>query len=151
MTKLYKVYLETQDKAFFESPENIEETDIVPKEFFIICRRFSLSKFVFQDIITNRLVYPLRKNKTDKLTYGYLQNGIPRCYEMEETEILEWFNNLNEEKVKRYINKLNEIEKEIIENNRRQNQEQQTVRDSGKNINKSIRRTLRKIKTKSSS
>lgn len=124
MAKYYKVFLEY---------ENI----------CMVCIKIPFTRNLYKEIITDKIIYPKNKQTSDKLTYGYLQNGLPRCYEITNSEAKEWLLKLNTEE---YIYNLERIEDIIRKSKKIEIDEKKIYKQNEKIADKSIKRTLRKIK-----
>ena len=124
MAKYYKVFLEYEN-------------------FCMVCRKFPFTKNIYREIITDKIIYPQSKNTTNKLTYGYLPNGIPRCYEMSNIEVRNWLDNLNKEE---YIEELQIIEDLITKSRKIEIKEKTIYKQQERLASKSIKKTLRKIR-----
>lgn len=124
MSKYYKVYLEY---------ENI----------CTVCKKIPFTKNLYKEIITDKIIYPGSKKTEDKLTYGYLPNGLPRCYEITNSEAKEWLCNLNAEE---YIYNLERTEDILTKCYKAEPDEKIVFREQEKTADKNIKETLRKIR-----
>ena len=124
MTKYYKVFLECDD-------------------FCMVCKKVSFTKNLYREIITDKIIYPQNKQASDKLTYGYLPNGLPRCYEMSNIEVKKWLDNLNKEE---YIEELQKIDNLITKSRKMEIKEKTIYKQQERLAGKSIKKTLRKIR-----
>ena len=90
MAKYYKVYLKYEN-------------------FEMICIKVPFTKNLYREIITDKIIYPQNKNTTTKLTYDYLPNGLPRCYEISKCEVSDWLYNLNIEEYRYNLKRIEDI------------------------------------------
>ncbi len=67
------------------------------ESFCIVCKKVPFTKNLYREIITDKIIYPKTDKTGDKLTYGYLPNGQPRCYQITNSEAKEWLCRLNSE------------------------------------------------------
>lgn len=126
MSKYYKVYLECES-------------------FCMVCKKVPFTKNIYQEIITDKIIYPSSKKTANKLTYGYLPNGIPRCYEITNCCAKEWLRGLN---VEDYTYNLQRLEDIITSSSKIEIEEKIIYKKQEKLAGKSIKRTLRKIRAK---
>ena len=108
-----------------------------------VCKKIPFTKNLYKEIITDKIIYPGSKKTEDKLTYGYLPNGLPRCYEITNSEVKEWLCNLNAEE---YIYNLERIEDILTKCYKAETDEKIVFREQEKTADKNIKETLRKIK-----
>lgn len=124
MSKYYKVFLKYENLC-------------------MVCKKVPFTKDLYREIITDKIIYPQNNQTSDKLTYDYLPNGLPRCYEISNSVAKEWLCTLN---VEDYIYKLERME-DVIRKSRKIEIDTKTVYKSiEKQSDKTIKRTLRKIK-----
>lgn len=126
MAKYYKVYLKYEN-------------------FEMICIKVPFTKNLYREIITDKIIYPQNKNTTTKLTYDYLPNGLPRCYEISNSHATEWLCTLNTED---YIHKLEQMETIIRKNCKIVIDEKTIYKSIEKEAGKTIKKRLREIRTK---
>lgn len=124
MSKYYKVFLEYEDLC-------------------VICKKIPFTKDLYREIITDKIIYPFSKKNENKITYGYLQNGIPCCYEIKNSEVKKWLCELN---AAEYISELEKIEDILIKSQKKEVDEKIVYRSMEKEAGKNVKRTLRKIK-----
>lgn len=124
MSKYYKVFLEYEDLC-------------------VICKKIPFTKDLYKEIITDKIIYPSSIKNENKLTYGYLQNGIPRCYEIKNSEAKEWLCQLN---ATEYIYELERIEDILAKSHKVEIDEKKVYKGMEKEAGKSIKKSLRKIK-----
>ena len=122
MSKYYKVYLEYENLC-------------------VICKNIPFIKNLYREIITDKIIYPKNKNTVDKLTYGYLPNGLPRCYEITNSQTKEWLCSLNK---KDYVYDLERIEYIIRNSCKVEMDEKMVFKRTEKQASKDIRRILKK-------
>ena len=67
------------------------------ESFCVVCKKIPFSKNLYKEIITDKIIYPKTDKTSDKLTYAYLPNGQPRCYQMTTGQTKEWLSRLNSE------------------------------------------------------
>lgn len=129
MPKYYKVYLEYED-------------------FCLVCKKVPFTKDLYREIITDKIIYPFSKKNENKLTYGYLPNGLPRCYEITNIEAKEWLLNLKETGYvyRDYIYQLQRIESIAKIHSKQKHSEDKIYKNKEKEAGKSIKKTLKKIK-----
>lgn len=124
MTKYYKVYLKYEN-------------------FCTICTKVPFTKDLYREIITDKIIYPQSKNTNSKLTYDYLPNGLPRCFEISKSEVSDWLFNLNVEEYKYNLKRIEDI---IIKSQKIEIDEKIVYKTIEKQPDKTIKKTLRKIK-----
>lgn len=119
------------------------------KQIPVICKRISVTKGIFREIITKKLIYPTSLSQPIKgLTYEveietkcespfHIHNHYK---EITNKEVESWLNTMDKNSIKYYINNINRIEEKVRQYQSKQNEE----RIASKNIKKS----LRKIKTR---
>ena len=145
MTKYYKVYL---------NEYLIGNKIHMDKQHYVMCKRSFLTenfypKYVFVEIITGKIIYPstmeYRKDLTYELRLGYHEIR-PHCEEISAVEVKEWLKNMDEESIKKYVDDIYKLEQKAI--NAYEENKQKKIEESkqAKIADKSIKRTLRKIK-----
>ena len=128
MSKYYMVYLKYENLC-------------------MVCTKVPFTKDLYREIITNRIIYPENNKTNDKLTYDYLPNGKPRCYEITKSKAKEWLCELN---TKDYIYNLQRIE-DIITKSKKIEIDANIIfemvyKTQEKEADKTIKQMLRKIK-----
>ncbi|MBQ3226931.1 MAG: hypothetical protein IJB48_07740 [Clostridia bacterium] len=124
MSKYYKIFLDCES-------------------FCVVGKKVPFTKNLYREIITDKIIYPKTDKTSAKLTYGYLPNGQPRCYEITNHEAKAWLLKLKSED---YIYDLERIEYIRRYSHKIEIDEKKVYKNMEKQADKSVKRTLRKIK-----
>lgn len=111
----------------------------------MVCKKVPFTRNLYKEIVTDKIIYPQNKNTNDKLTYDYLPNGLPHCYEISKCEVSDWLYNLN---VEGYMYKLGSLERIIKNRSKFEMSEKRIFKSEEKEADKTIKRTLIKIKNR---
>lgn len=112
--------------------------------FCTICKKIPFTKNIYQEIITGKIIYPKNKYTSDKLTYGN-SGEMAWCHETTNHEVQEWLCKLN---VEEYVSDLENIEDILAKNYKVEIDEKIVYRSVEKEAGKSVKRTLKKMKSK---
>lgn len=108
----------------------------------VICKKVPFTKDLYQEIITDRIIYPKNNKVGSRITYSYT-NGKPNCYEISNSEVKEWLSKLDKDN---YLYNLERIE-HILKNSHKIEVDAKTIyRRQEKLAAKEIKKTLRRIK-----
>lgn len=113
------------------------------ESFCVVCKKVPFTKNLYKEIITDKIIYPKTEKTSDKLTYGYLPNGQPNCYQMTNGQTKEWLSRLNSED---YIYNLERIEHIRKTGRKVEIDEKKVYKKMEKQSGKNIKKTLKKIK-----
>lgn len=113
------------------------------ESFCVVCKKVPFTKNLYKEIITDKIIYPKTEKTSDKLTYGYLPNGQPSCYQMTNGQTKEWLSRLNSED---YIYNLERIEHIRKTGRKVEIDEKKVYKKMEKQSGKNIKKTLKKIK-----